>query len=443
MLPGGTMGSVSPRCERRVALVILRDLPARIGAVVSADMREARSAMGRERRVANGWTGGTEHPSCDRSIRRRRIPCPLRARARLLHVPQRGTGRLLGPEERAQTLLSSSVRVSGAEVGTWRGVWSRVTERWCEKRSSKFLSADPASRGASVSRELARGTEKKIGGRYRAMFHGSGLLRQRSSDPAAAFARAEEHVSSQIHGGWTRAQRLERSFKNDAFMTTVGGGVDVEIYLELDSDSMSHTTSHTDLPTHYRAAIRTLLRYAIVMSFFGLLVGIAFQESAKKLPFSVAPAGVHAESILQLALVHGHVFTLGVLLPLVLAGALVLARQVGGRDLGPRGIAFLVRGYLPFAAASLLLQLYKGYHFLLLARSGERNFAVIDEAFLGGSHVVRYLVYAVVHTGMGVTLGAFLVALWRSLRRVSSVTQIVLGVVTLGFDGALWLLLGT
>lgn len=170
-----------------------------------------------------------------------------------------------------------------------------------------------------------------------------------------------------------------------------------------------------ELPPTYRSAVRILLRYAIIMAFFGLLVGIAFQESAKKLPFSAAPAGIHIEAILQLALVHGHVFTLGVLLPLGLATALVLARRVGGRDLGPRALAFLLRGYLPFAAASLLLQLYKGYHFLLAARAGERDFAVIDEAFLGGSHVVRYAVYAVVHTGMGVTLGAFLVALWRSL----------------------------
>ncbi len=166
----------------------------------------------------------------------------------------------------------------------------------------------------------------------------------------------------------------------------------------------------------YQRAIRTLIRYAVVMAIVGLLIGVSYQESSKKLPFSEAPAGVHLESVIHLALVHGHVFTLGVLLPLAMAGALVLARKVGGREVSPRGLAWLTRGYLPFAAASLALQLYKGYHVLLMARAGERDFALIDAAFMGGSHVVRYGVYAVVHVGMGVSLGVFLVLLWRSLR---------------------------
>jgi hypothetical protein len=34
---------------------------------------------------------------------------------------------------------------------------------------------------------------------------------------------------------------------------------------------------------------------------------------------------------------------------------------------------------------------------------------------MGGSHVLRYGIYAVVHTVMGVSLGVFLVLLWRSL----------------------------
>ena len=33
---------------------------------------------------------------------------------------------------------------------------------------------------------------------------------------------------------------------------------------------------------------------------------------------------------------------------------------------------------LPGAAVSLALHLYKGYHFLLMARAGERDLAVID-----------------------------------------------------------------
>ena len=171
------------------------------------------------------------------------------------------------------------------------------------------------------------------------------------------------------------------------------------------------------LPPHYRRAIRLLIRYAIVLAIVGLLVGISYQESTKKLPYEDAAAGVRIESVYRLAMTHGHIFTMGVFLPLALAGALVLARKTGSRELGPGALRWLLWGYLPFAAASIALQLYKGYHFLLQVRAHERDFAVIDAAVMGGSHVLRYGVWAVAHVGMGVSLGVFLVLLWRSLGR--------------------------
>lgn len=169
------------------------------------------------------------------------------------------------------------------------------------------------------------------------------------------------------------------------------------------------------LPDNYAKTLRTLIRFAVAMALFGLLIGIAFQESIKKFPPDAAPAGVHLTASLPLALVHGHVFNLGVLLPLALAGALVLARSAGGRPVGPRVLAWLRRAFLPFATATLLLQLFKGYYMLLSVRDGRHDIAAVDAAFLGGSHVLRYGIYAVVHTGMGISLGVFLVALWRSL----------------------------
>ena len=169
------------------------------------------------------------------------------------------------------------------------------------------------------------------------------------------------------------------------------------------------------LPPVYAGTVRTLIRFAIAMALFGLLIGIAFQESAKKLPHSAASAGLHLEAVMPLALVHGHVFTLGVLLPLAVAGALILGLQVGGKPVGPRALAWLRRGFLPFAVATVVLQLFKGYYVLLAVRHGQSDLAAIDAAFLGGSDILRYAIYALVHSGMGLTLGVFLVALWRSL----------------------------
>jgi hypothetical protein len=172
-----------------------------------------------------------------------------------------------------------------------------------------------------------------------------------------------------------------------------------------------------NLPDHYPGPLRAVIRYAIVMAFLGLLIGISFQESAKKLPFAKAPAGRHVEAILPLALVHGHVFTMTVLLPLALAGALLLALWTGGAPVSRRSLRWLTHGYLPFATASVVLMLVKGYHVLLAVRRGQSDFVVIDDTFLGGHGVVRYAIYAFVHAGMGVALGVFLVGLWRSLGR--------------------------
>ena len=174
-------------------------------------------------------------------------------------------------------------------------------------------------------------------------------------------------------------------------------------------------TSTTELSPGYRGALRTLLRFAIVMAVVGLLTGISFQESARKLPFSAAGAGLHLESVINLALVHGHIFTMGVLMPLALAGALLMARRCGGREVGPRALRWLLWGYLPAAALTSVLQLVKGYHFLLAARHGATDLAQVDAAFLGGQPVIRFVLYGAAHGVLGLCLVVFLVALWRSL----------------------------
>jgi len=123
---------------------------------------------------------------------------------------------------------------------------------------------------------------------------------------------------------------------------------------------MNETKS--ELPACYRTAARVLLKFAIVMAILGLLSGVAYQESSKKLGYD--DPGFRIQATIRLALVHGHVLLLGTILPLLLAGMMFLARKVGGMDLGPKAIRSLTLGYLPFAAGSIALMLYKGYHFL-------------------------------------------------------------------------------
>ncbi len=172
-----------------------------------------------------------------------------------------------------------------------------------------------------------------------------------------------------------------------------------------------------DVPPHYRSATRTLLRFAVAMTIFALLAGVLFQESSKKLDYAAVGPGLRLEAVLSMALVHGHVFLTSVLIPIAMAGALFLARRAGGAELGPRPLAWLTRGYLPFVTATVLLMFYKGYHVLLSVRFGEHDLDAVDRAFFGGLVGLRHGTYAIAHVGMAVSLGVFVVALWRSLGR--------------------------
>ena len=169
-------------------------------------------------------------------------------------------------------------------------------------------------------------------------------------------------------------------------------------------------------PLHYARTTRVVLRYAIVMTAVSLLSGVAFQESGKKLPVGSVDPGLRLEAILSLALVHGHVMLAAVLVPIAMLGALHLARAAGGRDVKPLTTKMLTHGYLPFATLTVLLMLYKGYHFLLAVRGGDHDLGAIDARLFGGSSGLRHAVYGTSHTVMAVALGLFLFGLWRGLR---------------------------
>ncbi len=173
-------------------------------------------------------------------------------------------------------------------------------------------------------------------------------------------------------------------------------------------------------PPHYTRAIRTLLRFALVFLVVGLLSGVAFQESVKKLDRTATEGLAHWDAALHLALVHGHMIVTGVLLPVALAGMLHLARAHGGRLVGPRALAWSVYAYLPGVVATCGLMFYKGYHVLLAARSGEADMSQIDAALFAGSKALRHGLYGLSHVGLALGLSIFTVCLWRSLRRAEA-----------------------
>jgi hypothetical protein len=170
------------------------------------------------------------------------------------------------------------------------------------------------------------------------------------------------------------------------------------------------------LPEHYRRFFRLHLRFALVMIAVGLLTGILFQESGKKVHFTESvPVGAHLEYVLGLALVHGHTFLIGVLVPLALAWILHLGLSLGCPPVSPLALKATSAFYLPSATVVVTLMLLKGYHVVLGVRHGE-GLALLSQSFLGSS-ALRGAVYGLSHTALAVGLGIFAVSVWRSLGR--------------------------
>lgn len=180
------------------------------------------------------------------------------------------------------------------------------------------------------------------------------------------------------------------------------------------------------IPDSYRAFYQTYLRFAIVMMFAGLLMGILFQESSKKTPYELLPPGPHLEAVFNLAMVHGHAFLLGVLMPLAVVGMMHLGLVLNARPIPERTLTWASRLYLPAATIAVMLLLYKGYHVQLGVRHqlqlgvtpGALDFAAIDQAYFFGSHAARAAIYGLSHTAMAVGLGWLMVSLWKSLKSI-------------------------
>ena len=171
------------------------------------------------------------------------------------------------------------------------------------------------------------------------------------------------------------------------------------------------------LPASYQRFFRIQLRYALIMLGIGLLAGICFQESGRKVSLEQFGPGAHLEYLLTLAMVHGHTFLMGVLLPLAMAWMLQLGLQLGAPAVPSAALTWTTALYLPGAALSVVLMLYKGYHFVLGARYSTLDLPGLDAALYGHHAALRAGVVGLAHTAMGAGLCILVWGLWRSLGR--------------------------
>jgi hypothetical protein len=171
------------------------------------------------------------------------------------------------------------------------------------------------------------------------------------------------------------------------------------------------------LPTHYQTTFRTVLRFAVVFIILGLLTGVLYQESSKKLPEGSLPFELVFQGNYSLSLIHGHTFLIGVLIPVGVAFMLTLGLVLGAVPIGPKALKWGYGLYLPNAAVAVGLLIYKAYHTQISVRLGQTDLQAVNHAMFGGIEAIRHAAYGLSHTLMAVGLITLAVALWKSLSK--------------------------
>ena len=173
----------------------------------------------------------------------------------------------------------------------------------------------------------------------------------------------------------------------------------------------------SEIPEHYRPFYRLFLRFAMLMLVFGGIAGILFQEMTKSMSYDDVGPGVRLEAVYHLALLHGHGFLIGAVMPIVWIAALQMALALGAPPLSKKALAWIKWTYLPGAISVLALIAYKGVVYVDRVKAGERDFAAIHASLFDGNKLARGLAYGLSHTVATIGLGIFGWAVWRSLSK--------------------------
>lgn len=185
------------------------------------------------------------------------------------------------------------------------------------------------------------------------------------------------------------------------------------------TEGTTSSFSSVEIPDYYRRFYIKLLRFSFLMTMLSLLTGILYQESSKKLPISEAlPPGAHWEAVIHLALNHGHLFLIGVLIPVALCCMVFFSQLLGAKPVSEKVLLWCRRLYITSASIAMILMVYKGYHYNILMRQGVIDFDTVNEMLFGGSHLIRGLVYGLTHTLMVGSLYTLVIKLWRHLPKV-------------------------
>jgi hypothetical protein len=170
------------------------------------------------------------------------------------------------------------------------------------------------------------------------------------------------------------------------------------------------------LPQHYKTNVIVWIKYMLIMLLLGLVMGIVYAESAKKVPLTGFGVDTSFYANYLLSLLHGHTMMFGVFIPLAIVALLLLpVVLLKTKPLSANLLRAISGIYIPSAVVSVGLLLYKAYATQLMVRGGNLDFVAIDHALFGANHTLRVVIYALPHTGFAIGLLLLIVGVWKSL----------------------------
>ncbi|MBL4846451.1 MAG: hypothetical protein JKY65_13060 [Planctomycetes bacterium] len=190
----------------------------------------------------------------------------------------------------------------------------------------------------------------------------------------------------------------------------------------------------SELPDHYRAAIRRLLRLAAVGIMIGLLLGITWTEFNRSTRYGETirkvdppegrvkielPAGTRWASGLHFKIGHGHSILILGLLPIGFAACLLLLHRAGGRVISPRTVKLAPILYYVGGVGAVALMIYKGGAVFLGLRSSilagtPTDLGTLEAGLFGGSRAIKGMLYGTTHTAMAVGAFWFMIGVFKS-----------------------------
>lgn len=194
-----------------------------------------------------------------------------------------------------------------------------------------------------------------------------------------------------------------------------------------------------ELPDHYRAAMRRLLRLAAVGIMVGMLLGITWTEFNKSTRYGPEvrkvdppegrvkvelPAGTRWANGLHFKLGHGHAILVLGLLPIGFAASLLLLHRSGSGEVSPRTVLVAPLLYYAGGVGAVTIMVYKGAAvFLGLRRAilagNPTDLATLEASLFGGSKLLKVACYASTHLALSIGAFWFLIAVFRAAGRAA------------------------